>query len=93
MSRGPIPDRPPTRPTVPQLVPLIRAYYAKPGNLVGGNLHAVLDDGNLADGHIEWCLARARDEGDADGVLLAELLLQMTPTQRRKLAAMSHYPF
>jgi hypothetical protein len=77
------------KPTVPEVLPLVRAYYAKPGNAVGGNLHIVLDEGNVETGHVEWCLARAREEGDADGAALAELLLRMSKTQRSKLASLA----
>lgn len=75
------------RPTVDELVPLIRSYYAKPGNGVGGSLHIVFEDGNIADGHIAHCLDYARERGDHDGVVIAMSLMQMTPTQRRNLAA------
>lgn len=43
-------------PTVAEVLPLVNAYYAKPGNSVGGNLHIVLDDCNVEDGHVEFCL-------------------------------------
>jgi hypothetical protein len=81
--RGPIPDFPQNRPTVTQVIPLIEAYYRKPGNSVGGNLHVVLDDTNLDNGCIESCLQCAVDRNDADGATLAAMLLQMTQTQRR----------
>lgn len=87
MSRGPIPDKPKDRPSVPEVAELARAYYEKPGNGCGGSLHIVLDDGNLEDGHIEFCRTYAAERDDADGVRLAELLLQMTPTQRHKVYA------
>ena len=40
------------KPTVPEVLPLVRAYYQKPGNIVGGNLHLVLDDENVENEHI-----------------------------------------
>lgn len=82
MSRGPIPDKPSGRPTVDEVVPLCVEYY-RDGNFCGGNLHIVLDDTNLADHHIEWCLKQAAEEGDTAGVRIAKLMLQMTRTQRQ----------
>jgi hypothetical protein len=73
------------KPTIPDVVPLIRAYYAKPGNGAGGNLHIILDDGNVKDDNVKFCLTQAREAGDKDGVRLAELLLRTSKTQRRKI--------
>lgn len=73
------------KPTVPEVMPLIEAYYAKSGNGVGGSLHIVLEDGNVEDHHVRWCLECAEKHGDTDGVELAKLLLAMSKTQRLKL--------
>lgn len=78
------------RPTVPEVIPLIRAYIAKPGNNVGGCLHAVLDDNNIRDSDILWCREYALEEGDEDGVKLADLLLAMTKTQRNKITSLCY---
>lgn len=86
--RGPITDKPRTRPTVPEVVALARKYYEHPNNLCGGNLHIVLDDRNLADHHIEACRQMAAAEADEAGVQLADMLLAMTPTQRRRVHAL-----
>lgn len=72
---------------MPEIVPLIEAYYQKPENWVGGSLHVVLDDYNLDDDCIKHCRDLAAERGDADGVALSTALLQMTPTQRRVAAA------
>lgn len=85
MARGPIPDKDPSRPTVPEVRELVDAYYEHAGNTAGGNLHIVLDDFNIADHHIQFCLELASEMGDDDGVEIAEKLLQMTTTQRRKV--------
>ena len=74
------------KPTLPEVLPMMWAYVAKPGNGVGGNLHIVLDEGNVCDGHILYCLDRCREKGDTDGVALAETLLRMSKTQRSKLS-------
>ncbi|MDP3963705.1 MAG: hypothetical protein Q8Q39_04375 [bacterium] len=71
--------------TVPDVAPLVQAYYSKPGNGVGGSLHIVLDDGNIEDSHVRFCRKHAETLNDIDGIRLCDLLLQMTKTQRRKL--------
>lgn len=78
-----IPDKPADRPTVPQVLPFVRAYYND--HSVGGSLHIVLDDGNLEDGHIRFCIDSANERGDAAGAMLGRLLLEMTRTQRTKV--------
>lgn len=80
-----IPDYPADRPKVPEVIALVKAYYAKPGNGVGGNLHCVLDDGNLDAISISWGRQRALDAGDTDGVTIADKLLKMTSSQRRRV--------
>jgi hypothetical protein len=74
-----------TKPTVPEVLPLVRAYCAKPGNATGGSLHIVLDDGNIEDHHIRYCAEFAEKRGDGEGVELARLLLRMSRTQRNKV--------
>lgn len=73
------------KPTVPEVLPIMRAYYAKPDNLAGGSLHIVLDDGNIETSSVEFCREYAHKNNDPDGVALAELLLKMSYTQRKKL--------
>lgn len=73
------------KPTIPEVLPLVRAYYAKPNNGVGGSLHLVLDDGNIETYWVEYCKQYALENNDPDGVALAELLLKMSYTQRKKL--------
>jgi len=73
------------KPTVPEVLPIVKAYYAKPNNGVGGSLHIVLDDGNVETSSVEFCKEYARQNNDLDGVALAELLLKMSYTQRKKL--------
>lgn len=85
------------RPTVPEVMPLATAYYRFPGCGVGGCLHIVLDDENIEDGHIQYCIECARDPEfwvtrehyngyDEAGELLGRLLLLMSPTQRSKIS-------
>lgn len=76
------------KPTVPEVLPIVKAYYAKPGNGVGGSLHIVLDDGNIDTKSVEFCKEYARQNNDSDGIALAELLLKMSYTQRKKLSVL-----
>jgi hypothetical protein len=80
-----IPDYPPDRPKVPEVVPLVEAYYRKPGNDCGGNCHVVLDDGNLDADSLRFCLENSIARGDEDGAAIMRLMLQMTPSQRRRV--------
>lgn len=92
MSRGPIPDKPADRPTVPDVLELAAAYVRKPGNALGGNLHIFLEDENLDDGDLTFCRDRAAAARDGDGVRLAEALLAMTRTQRRRVCRDMDWP-
>lgn len=73
------------KPTIPDVMPLVLEYYALPGNLVGGNLHIVLDDGNVKNSDVEFCINKCREYNDLKGIVLCELLLRMSKTQRLKL--------
>lgn len=74
------------RPTVPEVLPLVRALYERPAGGAGCCLHVLLDDGNVGDSTAQFCAEYARREGHADCMELAALLVQMSPTQRRKLS-------
>lgn len=63
----------------------IDAYYDLPDHTTGGNLHIVLDDGNVEDSSILWCRRHAASEGDYISMLLADLLLQLDIEQRKNL--------
>jgi hypothetical protein len=73
------------RPTLDAVLPLVAAYRSIPGNEQGGSLHIVLEDGNLRRRDIAWCREYARERGDEEGVMLAELLLALSLSQRRRL--------
>jgi len=75
------------KPTVPEVLPLVNQYYSHPKNGVGGNLHIVFEDGNIDDHSVEFCLEQAQEKKDKEGVVIANLLLQMSKTQRKKLYA------
>ncbi len=71
--------------TIPDVAERFSAYLAKPENVLWGSLHVVLEDGNVADHFVSWCRDYAIEQGDIEGAALAEILLKMTTTQRRKL--------
>ena len=72
------------KPTVPEVMPLVREYYED--NYAGGSLHIVLDDGNIRDSDLEFCLKEAELAGDERAIKIAKLMLQMSKTQRKKLS-------
>lgn len=71
--------------TLPEILPLVREYYARPGNESGGNFHVVLDDGNIERTHIFWCLRRAHEKRDWPGQMLGLKLLRLSVSQRKRL--------
>lgn len=71
--------------TLPEVLPLVRDYYARDGNSSGGNLHVILDDGNIERHNIGWCFNRARENGDTAGMRLAWKLMRLTISQRKRL--------
>lgn len=76
--------------TVQEVLPMVQHYYSKPGNSDGGSIHLVIDDGNVEDRDVIFCIEYANAMGDAEGVALATTLLQMTKTQRLKLVSKKH---
>jgi hypothetical protein len=74
------------KPTVPDVLPLVRDFYRRDGNGCGGNLHIVLDDTNVDDSHVMFCIERTLENRDDCGFWLATLLYKMSKTQRTKLS-------
>lgn len=56
---------------------LIGRYCDMPGNVTGGSLHIVLDDGNTNRSDVEHCARWANQRGDLAGVALTNLLLRL----------------
>lgn len=73
------------KPSVPEVLPLVREFYRIPGNLAGGKLHIVLDNGNVDDDSVGFCIREALEAGDTVAAELGQLLLVMSYTQRDKL--------
>lgn len=69
--------------TVPDVIDRFRAYHQ--ANPAWGALHIVLDDGNVRNKDVQFCIDSALEQGDVEGHELARLLLEMSVTQRRKL--------
>jgi hypothetical protein len=78
------PNKPRDRPSVPMVLPLIRAVYDR--HMAGCCLHILTDDFNVEDECAVLCLEGAREHGHPDCIAAAEMLVQMTTTQRRKAA-------
>lgn len=92
-------NKPRDRPTVPEVLPLVRELYRE--SEAGGPLHIVLDDGNISDEYVQWCINEAIPQygenwhATPDPVRdlcyrIAAMMLQMTTTQRRKLVSLSY---
>ncbi len=71
-----------TKPVMPEVRPLIKAYYDLPGNGAGGDLHCVLDDGNYEARHIRSTLL---DPIKEETRWLCHVLLMLSNSQRRKM--------
>lgn len=50
-----------------------------------GSVHIVLDDGNIEDDHVQFCMNFARTEDDWDGFKIAEVLSRKTIEERQTL--------
>lgn len=81
------------KPTIPGIAPFIEMYYRMDGHSMGGSLHIVLEDQNVANQNVEWCLQYALERGDYFGAALANILLRMSTSQRWRLSHRSWGPF
>ncbi len=82
----PNPDKPRDRPTVPDVLPLVRAIYQRSGGSVGCCLHVLIDDGNVEQTFADSAVQLAAERQHGDCLVAAGLLAQMTPTQRRRIS-------
>lgn len=74
------------RPTVLEVLPMVKALYATHDGACGCCLHIVLDDDDNPDrALVEYCLQIARERDHPACIVLAETLLQMSEAQRAKL--------
>lgn len=65
-----------------EVMPRFLDYLRK--NELWGNLHVVMEDGNVEDHHIEACIKRAEEAGDAEGAELGRILLERMGEEHRK---------
>lgn len=70
------------KPTLPEVRPLVRAFRKLPGNIVGGELHCVLDDHNYERRHIRSSIAGATKP---EARWLGHVLLLLSNSQRRRM--------
>ncbi len=89
MSRGPVPDFPPDRPKVTDVIPLVREIYASPGGGVGCCLHVLVDDANYD--CARFCLEYARERGHELCARAAEMMTRMSPSQIRRVCKVNYY--
>lgn len=73
------------RPTVPEVQSLVAQIYER--NSVGCCLHIALEDGNLKERHLQFCLQTAIDARHPDCQKVARKMLQMSASQRRRVRA------
>ena len=79
------------KPTVPEVLELMHAVYDR--HYAGCCAHIVCDDGNVRDSDAQFCLEQAEKEQHLDCLALCTALVQMSPTQRRKLYASPRPPW
>jgi hypothetical protein len=73
-----------------EVVNLILVYYRKPGNGAGGLCHVALDDGNLDDECLEFCLEECRKGNDADGEALMRTMKALPEFEREAVYESFH---
>lgn len=72
-------------PPFDSLMERVRALYATEHGAVGGCLHIVLDDGNLEDENVEFCIGWAEDHGCTICRPLAIDLLAVDQATRQRI--------
>lgn len=73
-------------PATSEVDTLVARFYAMPGNSTGGALHIVLDDTNIGDDAIRWCVERAEKASDLAAAALGRVLLAVPFANRLDLA-------
>ena len=77
------PKRDPNRPTVPEVVPLIKKLYER--GTLGCCYYTILENPNYSQAIAEECLRDAIRLGHKDCIEAGEKIIQLTPTQRKSL--------
>ena len=61
-------------------------YEDKPLNLgIWGSLHIVLEDANIKDHFVKYCIEFAEEQNDSEGLFLANELMKMSQRQRLRI--------
>lgn len=63
----------------------IKQFLSLEGNEIGGNLHIVLDDGNLENENIAWCMHLCINKQDFLGFSICDNLLRITYKEREAI--------
>lgn len=79
------------KPTIPEVLPLIRELYAQPGCALGCCLYTITENSNYEQATADYCLEAAQERQHPRCVEVLQLLVQMSNTQRKKLSSMPHY--
>lgn len=67
-----------------ELSKLIKDYYNINGNRSGGNCHIVLDDFNVKDSDIDFCIKECEKKNDNDGIVIMNFMKNIRKTARLK---------
>lgn len=75
---------PTNQPLEREQIELFKTYHRR--NIEWGNLHIVLADKNVKNSHVQFCREQCVKNNDAEGLVLCDILLTQSKSQRLKLA-------
>lgn len=73
------------RPFVRDVLPLVWEYLAARNWCGADDLHLVISNGNVRDEDISFCVELCRTAGDGPGLRIGELMLGLSPSNRRRV--------
>lgn len=81
----------PTKLTIPDVIEKFRSYYEKNQRCGWGLLHTILDDGNIHDHDVQWCIDNIKQyyPEDTQALELAEILMKLSKTQRVRIGVIA----
>lgn len=79
-----------SRPTIWMAKQIVRSFVHKEGNIAGGSLHVVLEDGNTDIKSVVHCREYAQQQDDSDGVFVANILAMFTRSEREDIVSNWH---
>lgn len=74
-------------PNIPSVKERFAAYHK--AHPAWGHLHLVLEERNVSDGCVRYCIEAALEAGDEEAAELGEILLTMSKTQRVKIGSVA----